>query len=122
MIEGIFHSQVNVRKVFRNSVYIIVRQLQNTDMYIWLITLFIQNLPTSKYENRQECEYYYHLLCKVLEDSLNLDGVMLIDYEKVLLQIMEELKNHKSSEKRSNSKNDKFLIWFLDLIERILKI
>ena len=103
--------------------YLILRQLRSAELYIWLISLSIENLPTEKFEQRRECEQYYNLFCKVLEDALSFEGEVMIDYEKVLNQIIGELHNHTSTEKRSNSsKNDKILIGFLDLIERIIKI
>lgn len=59
------------------------------------------------------------MLCKLLEDTRNCAK---IDFAKLLKDIMFSLKTHVSTELRSTLKNDKVLIGYLNLIERVLRI
>lgn len=81
----------------------------------------MKNVPSSKDVSKSDCNQYYEALCKIIEESKSIVNVQ-IDFASLMRETIQNVMNHISQEARYNSKNDKMLIGFLNLCEKILKI
>ena len=131
LLEGIFCSKsLNIRKYFTSAFYILSRQTMNYKngfLSKHIIKLFLQNLPDSKSENRRDCNQYFELLCKLIEETYQGQGEKEenedLDFGFLIDSTINQLKAHNSTEKRSGTTiNDKILIGFLNLCERIIQV
>jgi ubiquitin carboxyl-terminal hydrolase 34 len=81
----------------------------------------MKNVPSSKDVSKRDCNQYYEVLCKIIEESQQIVNVS-IDFASLMQETIKNIMNHESTESRYNSKNDKILIGFLNLCEKIIKI
>ena len=133
ILEGIFCTKsLNVRKYFASAFYILSRQTlhyKNGYLSKYIIKIFLQNLPDSQSENRRDCNQYFDLLCKLIEETYQSGGAKddsedkSLDFSFLIDSTINQLKAHYSTEKRSGTTiNDKILIGFLNLCEKIIQV
>ena len=61
------------------------------------------------------------MLCKIIEESKNIKNIS-INFSNLIDDMIANIESHISLETRYNAKNDKMLIGFLNMCEKILKI
>ena len=133
LLEGIFCTKsLNIRRYFTSAFYILSRQTmgyKNGFLSKYIIKLFLENLPDSQSENRRDCNQYFELLCKLIEETYQSkegkeeDEDKSLDFSFLIDSTIKQLKAHNSTEKRSGTTvNDKILIGFLNLCERIIQV
>ena len=123
VIEGLFTSKsLNVRKYFSHSFYLLAKQRREV-FGDFLVQKLLRNLPSSKDSNKKDCNQFYDLVCKLIEEGFKGSlGQEQIDFALLLNNLVENIRNHQSQEKRSSPQNDKILIGYLNLSEKILQI
>lgn len=119
-LKGLFHVNLNTRRVFSHFLYLISRY-DKSKTSAHLLDLLMKNLPSSKDLSKSDCNQYYDILCKIIEESKSIINIK-IDFATLMQETIENIMNHISKEARYNGKNDKMLIGFLNLCEKILKI
>lgn len=123
LIEGLFTPKsLNVRKYFSHAFYLLAKQKKEV-FGDFLVQKLLKNLPSSKDSNKKDCNQYYDLLCKLIEEGFKgISGQDQVDFAVLLNNLVENIRNHQSQEKRANPQNDKILIGYLNLTEKILQI
>lgn len=123
LIEGMFTSKsINVRKYFSHSFYLLAKQKREV-FGNFLVQKLLKNLPSSKDSNKKDCNQFYDLICKLIEEGLRGSlGQDQVDFAVLLNNLIENIRHHQSQEKRSSPQNDKILIGYLNLTEKILQI
>ena len=136
ILEGIFCPKiVNVRKYFSHAIYILCKhasRFQNAYASKYFISLLLNYLPSSSEDSKKDCNQYFELLCKLIEEtylptnkprsSQTLDDNSL-DFKELLNKVIERLRSHKSTERRNNlNVTDKVLMGLLNLCEKILSV
>ena len=130
LLEGIFCSKsLNIRKYFVNAFYIVSKETlkyKNGFLSKYIIKLFLENLPGSQSEDRKDCNQYFELLCKLIEETYASQGSKADDdlnFDFLIDSTINQLKAHSSTEQRSGTtSNDKILIGFLNLCQKILQV
>mmetsp|Transcript_29242 Transcript_29242/g.26676 ORF Transcript_29242/g.26676 Transcript_29242/m.26676 type:complete len:81 (+) Transcript_29242:2836-3078(+) len=73
MLQGIFYSKsLNIRRYFSHAIYIMSKNTLNFENALtseYFIGLFLQNLPSSSDDSKKDCNQYFDLLCKLIEDT-----------------------------------------------------
>ncbi|KAL4498387.1 hypothetical protein ABPG72_013193 [Tetrahymena utriculariae] len=120
IMKGLFNQNLNARRVFSHALYLISRQDKGV-FSSFLLDLLMKNVPSSKDVSKSDCNQYYELLCKIIEESTDIENVS-INFQDLMDYMVQNIKEHISQEARYNAKNDKMLIGFLNMCEKILKI
>ena len=123
LIEGLFTPKsLNVRKYFSHSFYLLARQKREV-FGDFVVQKLLRNLPSSKDSNKKDCNQFYDLVCKLIEEGLRGSSAQeKVDFAVLLNNLIENIRTHQSQEKRANPQNDKILIGYLNLTEKILQI
>ena len=133
LLEGIFCSKsLNIRKYFSHAFYIVSKETlhyKNGFLSKYIIKLCLENLPDTKSDKRADCNQYFELLCKLIEETYQSKGDKeeeddkSLNFDFLLESTVTQLKAHNSTEKRSGTTvNDKILIGFLNLCQKILQV
>ncbi|EAS02785.2 ubiquitin carboxy-terminal hydrolase (macronuclear) [Tetrahymena thermophila SB210] len=120
IMKGLFNQNLNARRVFSHALYLISRQDKGV-FSSFLLDLLMKNVPSSKDVSKSDCNQYYELLCKIIEESTDFENIQ-INFQDLMDFMVQNIKDHISQESRYNAKNDKMLIGFLNMCEKILKI
>ncbi|KAL4448730.1 hypothetical protein ABPG74_012819 [Tetrahymena malaccensis] len=120
IMKGLFNQNLNARRVFSHALYLISRQDKGV-FSSFLLDILMKNVPSSKDVSKSDCNQYYELLCKIIEESTDIENVS-INFQDLMDYMVQNIKDHISQEARYNAKNDKMLIGFLNMCEKILKI
>lgn len=89
----------------------------------------IENMPREDQQGnmQQHCTQFFDLLCALIDQSEEADdqgghGQFVVDFDQLMESTVTAIKNHKSTETRIHTKNDKVLIGLLNLSARLLVI
>ncbi|EGR27434.1 hypothetical protein IMG5_196170 [Ichthyophthirius multifiliis] len=117
IISCIFYNQnQNVRKNFNNC-FFIVAKMRKFPVKI-ILEILIQQIPNIR-NYTQYCTQYFELFCALLDC---LEDSQSFDWQKLLETLTQNIKEHKSTETRIKTKNDKILIGLINLCDRILSV
>ena len=131
ILEGIFCSRsFNVRNYFSHAIYVLSRYtggFENAITGRHYIKLFLNNLPSSKDNSKEDCNQYFELLCKLIEETYNDSQIAkedeTLNFEDLIRMISQRIKEHVSTEDRCNFHIvDKTFIGLLHLCEKILLV
>ena len=130
LIKGIFCSKsINVRRYFAHAIYVLCRYTagySGAAASKHIINLFLNNLPSIEDDTKKDCNQYFELLCKLIEETYAVkEGTQVtpgdFDFQDLLGKIIHRLKEHVSTEKRQNLYyTDKILTGLLNLCDKIL--
>ncbi|KRX05033.1 hypothetical protein PPERSA_06667 [Pseudocohnilembus persalinus] len=113
---GILKESEWVRELFHRFLFILQRE--DESIKLWLANILINNMPNQSKETSIECNEFYQILCKVLE---NQKISQKIDMTKLFEQIITNIGNHQSTEISSDySSTDKILAGYLQIAETLL--
>ena len=123
LLNGLFcENSYNIRKYFNHTLYLLCHERKEIFLS-FIVKKLLTNIPEAKDPSRKECNQYYILLCMLLEEGgAELQKSTNLDYEILMKKMVENIRTHYSSEQRSNPQNDKVLIGFLNLAQKILQI
>jgi len=129
ILDGIFcPKSLNVRRYFSHAFYVLCKDTMNWESSLpakFFIQLFLKNLPSANDESKKDCNQYFELLCKLIEETFSgtSDSQDSLNFEELITLTIDQLKNHVSQEKRNNLHiNDKIFIGLLQLCEKILNV
>jgi ubiquitin carboxyl-terminal hydrolase 34 len=130
ILKGIFYSKsLNIRKIFSHAIYVLSKNtLDRGDAFAaeYFIELLLQNLPGSDDDSKKDCNQYFDILCKLIEETYAKQGDQKtggLNFESLIELVIKRIKSHVSSEKRNNLHvNDKIYIGLLSLCEKILTV
>ena len=135
MLEGIFFSRsVNIRKYFSHAIYVLCKhtqRFQNSFASKYFISLLLNYLPSSAEDSKKDCNQYFELLCKLIEETYMDKGPRSsqavdeepLDFKDLLQKVIERLRSHVSTERRNNlNVTDKVMMGLLNLCEKIVTV
>ena len=130
ILEGIFCSRsFNVRNYFSHAIYVLVKesnQLDSTKLSTHYIRLFLKNIPSSTDTRKDDCNQYFEILCKLIEETYNKSTTIdegTLNFEELIGLVVQRIKDHVSSEDRSNLHLvDKAFVGLLQLCEKIVAV
>ena len=125
LVQGLYtYKNLRVREEFSNTILAICQQLTKNSTKPPLnfeLDLLINNLPKEdQYYATRECKQFFELFIKVLDLYFEKGTVEGFDMFGLMRAIIERLKNHKSTEKKSSILEDMALIGYINLVERII--
>jgi len=129
ILQGVFCSKsANVRRYFCHAIYILCKNtidFENAFPAKHFISLFLKNLPSSEDDSKKDCNQYFELLCKLIEETYagKEDSDDSLNFEELITLTIKQIKSHISVETRDNlHQTDKIFIGLLHLCEKILNV
>ncbi|EGR29288.1 ubiquitin carboxyl-terminal hydrolase family protein, putative [Ichthyophthirius multifiliis] len=120
VMNGLFNQNLTVRRIFSNGLYLISRY-DRSKFSENLLRILLENIPNCKDVSKSDCNQYYNLFCKVIQESKFINDFQ-IDYATLVVNMIQNIKSHVSQETREGNKCDKMLIGFLNMCDKIFSL
>lgn len=131
VLKGIFCSKsFSVRNYFSHAIYVLCKSTTGFDNALsarHFTQIFLKNLPSSKDTSKEDCNQYFEVLCKLIEETYstgsNIANEESLNFEELIEMIVKQIKEHTSSEDRRNFHIvDKAFTGLLQLCEKLVAV
>eukprot|EP00743_Colponemidia_sp_Colp-15_P003962 GILK01004274.1.p1 GENE.GILK01004274.1~~GILK01004274.1.p1 ORF type:complete len:2187 (+),score=414.92 GILK01004274.1:440-6562(+) len=124
VLKGLFCAEeAQIRKEFTHAIYQICLNVVDVEPvpHVYFENLLLHTIPTPDMTDKRECDQFFDLLCRLVEDSCDgRAGSEASKFESLLVDLAERVKAHPFIEKRNSPEQDKLLIGLMKLIRTLV--